>query len=487
MKKIIIPVLIFVLLVPFSSAVEVTPDERSVVLGEDDFTTVSFDFELNKTANETHVGIITDDQNIFSKRNYFEGDGTVSLLVLSNNETRTSKIRFMSEHSVNKTISVEINRTGNNNTEENENKTIIVERMQGTGNVIKRNSQFWVETKTEDGKSVSDVKVVVMEMDSGEIIGQCTSDSYGMCSIPVDQDVEGPDVIIEARTKKENYVGSKEVYSFAMSWDQYKREYTLSVGEMKKEYTEEKEITNEVKNKAGESVGSVTVEVNKPSGSESINTDVNGEFSFEVDSEGDWVLNPTLSGYFSEEKSISVLADSDGDGVPDEEDDCPNTSANTSSGCNPKDVNINVLKDGKDYNEDLVVGQKYAIELTNSDGERLNVSDNIENENIKIGIQDGYGEFKVDKEGSYTITGFSDNPRYKEYDETLRAEVSSIEIIIGYWWVLPLLLIGGGVLILIIKKRRENMSPKVSKKKTKMKSSRQTGPSIAQDTEEVDV
>jgi len=291
-------------------------------------------------------------------------------------------------------------------------KKLLIVRMEGE--TMRRGERFYFRV-LENGTNepVGGASVIFTNMDTGEVIGTCITDSYGIGSVMVEDDIESDRVL--ATVEKPGYVGSSEVYNFPEPYEEYIKKKTLviNLNDDVNETIVGSTISGVVTNKKDEFVGKVDVEILRDGEKlKTIETNDKGEFSYKCTENGTILLRPIKEHYKYEEMTIEVLGDSDRDSVPDKYDKCPDRrGTENNSGCPEIRPEITIFdeKNNKIGFAGLEAGKTYTISLVDEkNGSIIPYSGEVLINDESYTMHDGSLEFDVEKEGYYTITIQSD-------------------------------------------------------------------------------
>jgi len=255
---------------------------------------------------------------------------------------------------------------------------------------LQRGNSFAIETidtNSDENDIVGGVSVTLIDSGAGEPIGNSQSGSSGYASIYIPEDTKGP---VVARLADPSNGCNNQRVSFNKPYNVYiedNEEFQLNL--QVQNQTVYEDITGQVTNAEGGTVGTGIVQIQKPNG-QTTDTGFNQSgFSFDPSQAGDYQLKATKDGYVeSNSVTVTYVADRDGDGVPNSQDQCPDTEGvQANDGCPKQEVYFEVYKDGQIYNEELRPSQTYNIKLVNENRSVIDYTGEIPIEGAETTLQ----------------------------------------------------------------------------------------------------
>jgi len=277
---------------------------------------------------------------------------------------------------------------------------------------LQRGNSFAIETvdtNSDDNKIVGGISVTLIDSGKGEPIGNTESGSSGYSSIYIPEDTKGP---VVARLTGGDCESNNQRVSFNKPYNVYiedNEEFQLNL--QLDNTTFYGDITGLVRSVDGGKVGSGIIKITKPNGQK---TDVafnSTGFSYSPSEAGDYKFRATKDGYVkTDRQTVTYIADRDGDGVPNSEDDCPDTEGvEANNGCPKKQVRFEVYKDGERYVENLRPKQEYTIRLVDQNNSVVDFNGQlpVEGSETTLQFEDG-----VAKQGDSNTVIFKSTGSY---------------------------------------------------------------------------
>ena len=319
---------------------------------------------------------------------------------------------------------------------------------------LRRGNSFAIETidtNSDENDIVGGVSVTLIDSGKGEPIGNTQSGASGYASLYIPEQTKGP-VVARLADPSNGCDSNNQRVSFNKPYNVYiedNEEYQLSL--QVQNQTVYGDITGQVTNAEGGTVGTGIIQVEKPNGQMTDTGFNKSGFGFDPSQAGDYKLKATKDGYVeSDSVTVTYIADRDGDGVPNSQDQCPDTEGvQANDGCPKQEVYFSVFKDGQRYTDELRPNQGYTFKIMNDNQSVVDYDGKIpvEGADTEIQFQDGVSQQGDSSNVVFANTGSYglslNNSAYEPVEQNL--QVAHKPVLEG----VPLAPIGFGLLILL--------------------------------------
>lgn len=345
------------------------------------------------------------------------------------------------------------------NTEEKQECKLGISTQSGT--TIQRGRLFSFDSiDTVSGERISSVSYQLKKTagDNGIVAEGTTSSTFATGEVEVPETLyqDNPDVetlilklvkedsscqpvskTVKLNTPYGEYIEETDKYQLQMSLDN-----TTTYGN----------ITGSVVNAEEESIGSGLLEVETPEG-ESVEASIeDSSFNYEPNEGGTYTVTATKSGYVSSESvDVKYVADRDGDGVSNSEDECPDTEGvAANNGCPKQEADLSVTGEEKGGVNELYKNSVYGLSLS-SEGDRLtgfNGTVSVKGSDASFSVEEGQiagtedDGIAFDETGRYTLV-FNETG-YEAVEETYSVVNKPV---VPEGMAAP---VGGGVVVLVL-------------------------------------
>jgi hypothetical protein len=312
---------------------------------------------------------------------------------------------------------------------------------------LQRGNSFAIETidqNTGNNEVIGGVSVTLVDSGAGQPIGNTQSGSSGYASIYIPEDTEGPVVARLGKTDS-NCQSNNQQVSFNRPYNVYINEnekFQLNLNTANDTFYTEIEGT--VTNKRGSSISNGILNIEKPNGQVTDTSYNKTGFTYQPENTGEYKLTATKEGYVkSSTKTVEYIADKDNDGVPNDEDQCPETEGvQANNGCPKVEANFQVYQDGEIYTGELRPNQQYQLRLINENRSTIDFTGQIpvDGADTTLQFQNGEAEngVKFASTGNYGLT--LNKSRYETQSANL--QVQQKELLEG----VPVAMLGIGLL-----------------------------------------
>lgn len=318
-------------------------------------------------------------------------------------------------------------------------KMLIIERLEGES--MKRGQRFYFKiTENETNTPVGDVGVIFTNMDTGDVIGTSTTNNYGVGSVMVEENIESNRVL--ASVQKTGYEGSSKVYNFPITYGEYLKEKTLVIKGLPEEAMVETQLNATIQNKNKNLIDQTEISIYRDDEKLKTLQVEENNFNYTPSVYGTYRFQPEKTGYETESTVVNILKDTDGDGIPDEKDKCPDVKGSeNNSGCPDQEPKFQILgEDGPINSHELIPDNEYTVRLLDETGEVINYDGPIKINGITNQMEAGQVKFTPEATGYYEFT-VNKTSLFQETSETFKTKEEQ-----GMDWT-PLLLILGILII----------------------------------------
>lgn len=319
---------------------------------------------------------------------------------------------------------------------------------------MRRGSSFAIETINTESSSneiIPGVSVTLIDTGTGEPIGNTESGGSGYASIYIKDDVQGP-VVARLAKPSGNCVSSNANINFNTPYNTYieeNNEFQLQLQNVNTTVYEH--ITGIVKDKSGGEVSTGLIAITRPDGT---TTDIafnKTGFKFTPDQSGTYTIKATKENYVaSNEIQVEYIPDQDGDGIPNNQDNCQTVKGvEANNGCPQIDGQITAYRNGEKIFT-LRPNTEYNFQIENENGTLIKYTGNatVEGESSKtlrfkkgVSRHENGTTISFPSEGSVTMT--VDDQKFDNLEQTFTVEKKP------FLQGVPVAPIGGAALLLI--------------------------------------
>lgn len=266
------------------------------------------------------------------------------------------------------------------------------------GTVLQRGSQFIFDTiNEENGEKIGGVNYQLRKTTTpgGLIAEGTTSSNFASASVPISETLyqNSPDtekVQLKLIKESSNCEPTSQTIRISTPYGDYikntdKFNLKLSVDNTTTYDNIEGDVTTKSED---EDVDNAVIEVKTPS--ENVkDTETNSTgFTFKPDTGGNYKVTATKPGYVdSQTKTVNYVADRDGDGVPNSQDQCPDVEGvPENNGCERVELYVNYLNKNGEVPEEGIIGKDKAYDFRVFNKETNDIESDF---NGEISVEDG--------------------------------------------------------------------------------------------------